>query len=486
TLKDRIGNHQFDAIQKVVSHAVRSGAVIYTIDAKGLQAPLSIDVTFPSGIVDPVFENLVQCLRGCESIESEEALADCQEICVQQFPVPLECLQDADTFDEFVCQSPNPGELDAYLNASATEQTNGLFSLATESGGKMYENMNDMNAALGQVLEDNRYYYVLSYYTKEDKDPKQFNEIKVKIPAHPEYKVRFPRGFWIPEVDEEAEAKTPQELLVRAMRRPLPVTDLGVSVRADYVETEDDENQVSLGVYFEGDRFQYREQDLGSRVELEIMSLIYGSSGERVDGISAQVTGNLTSEGVEQAKANGYRFSRRLALQPGVYQARIGVREEGTDRIGTATTWIEIPEVTPDKLEMSGLILSNPLDMGFWDEEGVGLGNLEQIKMVQGVPMYDSDDIFYYSYRVHRSNLAEAGSGLSIMRELLQAGEPVRTGNWQPLSMEYKEADSKGWLDFDGELDISDLAPGVYELKISIREEAPGTVVRRSVVFGIL
>jgi len=425
-------------------------------------------------------------LKECSAIEDDDDRAECNENCIGTYPVSLECLQDIGTFDEFVCQKTEPGELDAYLNSSAIEQTDVLYSLATESGGKMYENSNDIGLSLRQALDDNSFFYVLSYYIKDDKDPDRFRYLDVKVPAHPEYSVKAPRGFWISALEEKLEAATPQELLIQAMKRPLPVTDLGVSARADFVESDDDDNQVSLGIYFEGDRLKYNEQERGNVVELEIMSLIYDASGEQVDGISASVTGTLNREGVEQAKSSGYRFSRRLALEPGVYQARIGVREEGTDRIGTATTWVEIPEITPDRLEMSSLVLSNPLDEGLFDEKEIEVGDLEQVKMVQGVPMYAPDDIFYYSYRLHGGRQGDVAPDLSVRRELMQAGKPVRTEDWLPLSTEYKTTDGKGWLDFDGELDISELDAGVYELKVSVRESGRETTVERAVFFGIL
>jgi hypothetical protein len=104
----------------------------------------------------------------------------------------------------------------------------------------------------------------------------------------------------------------------------------------------------------------------------------------------------------EQAMTSGYRFLRRLTLKPGFYHARIGIREEGTDRMGTAAAWIEVSEVTPNKLAMSSLILRNPLDLGpVVDREGINVSDLEQIRIVQGVPLYAHGDFCDYFFRIH-------------------------------------------------------------------------------------
>ena len=225
-------------------------------------------------------------------------------------------------------------------------------------------------------------------------------------------------------------------------------------------------------------------------MELEILTVFYDSYGNQADGISAQVEGKLTPEGMEQAKTNGYRFTRRLALEPGIYQARIGVREKGSDRIGTAATRVEVPELKPDRLAMSSLVLNNPLEPDLVDTEKIEVNSLEQVRMVQGVAVYKPGDIFYYTFRVHpgregTGELSPSDPELEWMQEVLKEGKPKETGKWYPVKGASLSADSKGWLDLDDELDISGYKTGVYELKVSVKDAASGDIVERTVAFGI-
>jgi VWFA-related protein len=504
TLYDRSGNRQDDGLHKAISRAVVSGVAIYSIDAKGLAAPVTFDAARKGPTLEsPVDDLLVQCLDECEaayatasnsadpiaSATAYDQFVQCAEQCQSKYPSVFICPDEA--FDpDPACDFPGPGELDTYIESSEIEKMNGLNSLAVETGGKMYDQTNDLNDALEQTLDDNRFFYVLSYTLTAGKDDDRLRCLEVRVRDHPEYTVRSQRCFRpsaLRETLEDSAPKTPQERLIRAMQSPLPLTDLGVSARADLIETEDDDKQVSLTVYFEGDRLQYREQEQGGIVELEVMSFIYDSSGDRVDGISAQVEGRFTSEDMTKARNCGFRlFLRRLSLEPGVYQVRVGAREEGTDRMGTATTWLEVPELDPDKLQMSSLILSNPLDMDLIDSEGTDVGELEQVKIVQGVPMYAPTDIFYYTFRVHRISQVAAKSDLLLRRELYQWGSPIRSDEWVKVKEEQANTDSKGWFDVDGELDISNLDPGVYEMRITIKNTPSEETVQRAVAFGIL
>jgi hypothetical protein len=328
---------------------------------------------------------------------------------------------------------------------------------------------------------------VLSYYLPPGGDLSKFRNIKVKIRNHPEYKVQTARGFLPSDImakQEDETAKTPQQRLLQAIRAPLPATDLGVSTQADFVETEEDNNQVTLTVYIDGDKFQYREQDQRKVFRLEILYAIYDYSGKQVDGTSAHVEGSLAPERLAQARVSGYRFSRRLALKPGAYQARIGVREEGTDRMGTASAWVEVPELARDKLGMSGLMLRNPLDTDPTAKEGVNVSELEQIKMVQGIPLYARDDFCDYLFRVYRDKQT-ADSDLLLRTEVLLDGKPLQPEQWKPISKEEMDVDSKGWFDLDGEVDLGGFKPGIYELRVSIKDARSNKTVQRAAVFGI-
>jgi len=474
TMYDSGGDLKNEEVQSAISRAVRSGVVIYSINARGLQAPPTIDASrnWSTGNYD--------CQYSETQLISDQFVKEMQEGLdpkPKEFPKPL---------PDPACFPPDAESLSSFVNDSEREEMNGMYSIANETGGKLLENTNDLAGSLGQAFDENRYYYVLSYYLPAGSDPKKFRSIKVRVRNHPEYTVRAARGFAPADVTiPEEEANTPQQRLVRAINSALPLTNLGVSARAEFVERETDDKQVSLTIYFDGDRFQYKEQEERKAVELEIVSLIYDGAGKQVDGISARVEAKLTAERMEQAKTSGYRFSRRLALKPGVYQARIGVREEDTDRMGTASAWVEVPEVAEDKLEMSSLILRNPLDTDPEAREGMNVSELEQIRMVHSIPLYDRDDFCDYSFRVHTPSTASKDSQLLVMKELLLDGKPFKQEDWKAIAAQAKKAGDKGWLDVEGEVDLAGFAPGIYELRVTVKEKASNKTAQRAAVFSV-
>src|SRR6185503_8938594 len=49
-----------------------------------------------------------------------------------------------------------------------------------------------------------------------------------------------------------------------------------------------------------------------------------------------------------------------VALAPGLYQVRVVAREEGTTHLGSASEWIEVPDLATGKLALSSVFLSTP------------------------------------------------------------------------------------------------------------------------------
>jgi len=372
------------------------------------------------------------------------------------------------------------------LNIDEREQMNAMYSIAHETGGKLYTGSNDLVGSLGNAFDANRFYYVLSYYLRAGSSDRQFRALKVRVRNHPEYTVQTARGFNPFETGLTGAPKTPQERLLQAMRGPSPVTDIGVSAQADFIETDTDDRQVSLTIYFSGDRFQYKEQEQRNVVDLEILYVVYDSSGKQVEGTSARAEGKLTRGGMAQAKTSGYRFSKRLTLKPGVYQVSIGVREEGTERTGTASAWVQVPELAKNKLEMSSLMFREPIlfDEAPVRKDGISVSELEQVKMVQGIPLYARTGFCDYFFRVYPGAQPFEQSNFQFMKEYLLDGETIKQEPWKPLSADETDA-GKGWLDVEGELDLSGFNPGIYEMRVSVKDARSNKIVQRAAVFGV-
>ncbi|MGE0129812.1 MAG: VWA domain-containing protein, partial [Blastocatellales bacterium] len=436
TMFDQGGSFDTGDLQSVTSRAVRSGVVIYSIDAKGL-AP-------------PAF------------------------------------------FDASLGNIPNDPRISSYISAGERDLENGLNALAKDTGGEAFFNTNDTAGAMGRALEDNKVYYALAYYPEGEESEKKFRKIAIKIRNHPEYVVRAQRGYLPADLAKKAkenEAKTPQQRFVDAMLAPLPVVEIGVTATADFIESVADDAQVTLQVNVDGKTISYREENGRHRFETEIVTMVFNSDGKRVDLKSETIHGNLVPGRLELAKQNGFRYLKRVQLKPGLYQIRVGVREPGGgqrgERTGTAAAWVEVPDASK-KITLSSLILSDTATTGMGrDANNSAGGSPSPSKMVQGIRYYRNGQSLLYFFRIHNAVAkGQAESDAEMQIEILKDEKAVISIPWQPVTTRQIEKDAKG-LVMGGQLTLQQLQPGIYELRISVKNAKQKRPVQRIVAFGI-
>ncbi len=368
------------------------------------------------------------------------------------------------------------------------EKQDALIALARETGGEFYTNDNNFSGLIGRAFNSNRFYYILAYYLKPGSDPQKFRSIEVRIRNHPEYRVRTPKGYVPSDMQKmiaEEREKTPQERLMQAVNAPLPTTNLSLSARMDFVGAEGNSQQVALTVLFDGDTLQYRQQDQRHVFTVDVLYVIHDSSGQRVDGLSTNVQGILTPERLILARTNGYLFSKRLTLKPGTYQARVGVREDATGRMGTTSAWVEVPDLQRSKIALSSLLFIDPPPAANAGADPENPGALKRIAMVQGVRLFPRDNDCRYAFRIFRSAKSPVSNDLTMKTELLRNGKPVLQSSWRPISGSGKKMGSREQVYVGDKVNLRGLDPGIYELSVSVRDARSKKIARRTALIGV-
>ncbi|HSW39016.1 MAG TPA: VWA domain-containing protein [Acidobacteriota bacterium] len=418
----RDGLPVYEETQAAITTATRSGVVFYSVDAKGLQTPMD---------------------------------------------------------DRYLGGHP-------ILEYSRNESLTVLSSLARDTGGELFLNTNNFGRVISRALDNNRYYYVLSYYPKLRADSETFHRIDVRVPNHPEYRVRTARGFTPADLlrDDDRDAD-PRKRLIRQIQTAAVKSEIGVSARMDFIQDADDDRQASLTVYIDAGRLTYRSDVRRNTFAIEIIYLIYNADGSQVESQSVEVEGNLSPERLGQALENGYKFSRRLQLKPGVYQARIGVREKETGLMGTTSAWVEIPDIRRSRIAVSSLAFNKPLSAGPDTAFDVNSGGLKQVRILHGVPLYQQGESFDFSFHIYHREKTFAGADLEVRTELFHGGKSVMDHPWRKLSFDPNSSGGADWITVKDSLDLSGFTPGLYELKISVRDRKLKKNASRAAMLGI-
>jgi len=425
TLRDFNGAPETGQVQSAISKAVRSGVIIYSIDVRGLEVPAEFDASRRT------------VLGGSTMI----------------------------------------ARLSSYMSSSAKDRQDGINALAQDTGGKAFFNTNDLKGAAQKAVDLNRTYYALAYYPPDDKGTKEFRRITVRVKSHPEYEVRAQKGYLASDLKKRKDkelAQSPQQRLFTELAKPLPPTDIGVSASADYIEVGTDAEQVSLQALIDGTDLNYREQNGRLLLELEMAAVVYDRTGKPIRTLTETIKGSLSQQEADEAKRKGFHYSKRIALKPGLYNVRLGMREVSTDRIGAATAWLEVPNLNSGKLTLSGILLTKDSA-----ESSKTAGNTPAPTALGAASYRPGSPILYYLL-IYNSR---GESDLMMQWEIAEAGKVIHTTEWQPVSSRVIGRDKKG-IEIGGQLALT-LQPGVYELRITVSNSKSKQTAKRTVAFAI-
>jgi VWFA-related protein len=408
-LDPNAGQRVLDALRRLTDAANRASVVVNTVDARGLQT-LGLTASDDTS--------------GLTSDQVEQRLSDRKN----------------ELFD--------------------TQQ--GLQYLAQQTGGRAFRNNNDIKGSVEKVLDDQKGYYLLGYQPDTATfDPKQrrFNKLIIKI-NRPGLKVRYRSGFFgVADEDAVRSAKlTPQQQISSALTSPFGAN--GVNMRLNTVFG----NDAKMGSYIRSllhvdakDLKFTDEPDGVKKAVFDVIALTFGDNGAPIDSVSKTYTVRIPKDELPRLLEKGFIYYVNVPIKkPGAYQLRIALRDEGSEKIGAANQFVEVPNLKKNRLTLSGLILQS---MTFEQYQKMSQGQQAAAGNNQPDEVLDSQtdtalrrfkrgSVLQYGYAVYNAKVdTTSRPQLTAQLRLFRDGKPVFEGKPVPL-------------DFTGQTDFQHLNAG--------------------------
>jgi Ca-activated chloride channel family protein len=101
---------------------------------------------------------------------------------------------------ECLFYSINPSGPSIYLNRISVKGQEGMFKLATETGGMAFlpDKIEDLPHVFAQITAELQAQYLLGYYSTNDTPDGKFRRIQVKVPKRSELRIRSRNGYFAP------------------------------------------------------------------------------------------------------------------------------------------------------------------------------------------------------------------------------------------------------------------------------------------------
>lgn len=238
-----------------------------------------------------------------------------------------------------------------------------LRSLAEDTGGFAAVDTNAFADAWRRVVEDNSRYYVLGYYSTNDRRDGRFRKIDVQVVGREGLQVRARKGYTAPRGKAKKEDpppgndKTSPELRL-ALDSPVPLPGVTLRAFAAPFRGEKPHASVAVGIEADGADLQFESKDGKFLNDLELSVIAIDAGGKVRGGDRSLLNMGLRPETRARVAQGGVRSHTRINLEPGRYQIRVAARESGAGRIGTINYDLEVPDYSKRALGMSGIVLT--------------------------------------------------------------------------------------------------------------------------------
>jgi VWFA-related protein len=218
-----------------------------------------------------------------------------------------------------------------------------LVQLASETGGSVVENTNDLIGGVDRIAEENRGYYLLGYRL-QDGGEGAAGKIKVRV-KRPGLRVMARSAGFVPVDAEAARQPSTDREMAAALASPLALTGIKLNLEAHPAAGGGGKFllQCKLHIDLTGVERE-RLPDGSEQMVLQIVTEFLGPDGKTIKTESARHFYKLQEQGKAWREGINFPFEAEAA-EPGYYQINAGVRDTKSGMAGTASRLMNVARV---------------------------------------------------------------------------------------------------------------------------------------------
>ncbi|HEX8492107.1 MAG TPA: VWA domain-containing protein [Pyrinomonadaceae bacterium] len=364
-----------------------------------------------------------------------------------------------------------------------------LFALAENTGGRALLDSDAFGANAAAALKETFNYYLLAWRPEsETQKIEKFRRVEVSILNRPELIVRVPRGFLEPETNAPKKASIQTASLKSTATDLQPAAasfstkqELPVRISAEFLNTPDNGMVLSASTQIATDALAYGEGSKQSAA-IDLAGVVLNEEGSPVSSFGTRLNVDpLTDESPGQSPSVIYNY--RAPLKPGIYQLRVAAREDKTGRVGRASQWIEIPDLSHGRLTLSSLFLGGQeIRAG---EKRAGASSAPQMQFSVN-HRFDANSRLSFFLFIYNAQPAPGGGAASSLTAEIQVMQDKRIAlTIPPQKVTTEPSTDIRRIPYGGSFPLRSLRAGSYILRVTVTDRSAQTSATQDVRFHI-
>ena len=373
----------------------------------------------------------------------------------------------------------NPKSLVEGLNKRTDElrdRQQGLEFLAEETGGRAILGTNDLNRGLEKLLEDTKGFYLLAYQPDAetfDNKTRRFNKLTVRVKREG-LSVHYRSGFFnVADANVRRSApqnETPLQQILKPLTSPFAANEISLKLNTLFGKDERNETFLHSFLHIDARGLKFADGADGTKqATFDVLAISYGENGAIIDQVGKNYTIAVKNDKYQNLLTDGFVYNFVFPVKKaGAYQMRVALRDAGTAKVGSASQFIEVPDLKKENLTLSGIILEN-LTEAQWKER-IESPNAAQNKtnLMQDTSLrrFKRGTVLSYSTEIYNAKTdASQKPQMQTQIRLFRDGKPVLEGKMNPFQWQGNAAK----LNFAGALGLgNEMKPGDYVLQIVV------------------
>ncbi len=238
-----------------------------------------------------------------------------------------------------------------------------LEMLAADTGGRALFDTNDLALGIQRAQKDIESYYILGYYSSDERRDGQFRRVEVKLAPAAQARVRarldYRRGYFAEKDFAAFSSYDKEKQLEEALLAGDPVTQLRLALEVNWFRLGRSQYFVPVEVKIPGSEIPLKKQGGAETTTFDFAGQVKDARGAVAATLRDAIKIQLRDEKAGQLGSRSLIYDTGFTLPPGTYSMRIVVRENLTGKLGSFDAKFSIPDLNgvKDEVRLSSLVL---------------------------------------------------------------------------------------------------------------------------------
>jgi VWFA-related protein len=254
------------------------------------------------------------------------------------------------------------GQTQARQRQRSFDTQDTLEMLASDTGGRALFDSNNLVLGIERAQRDIQSYYILGYYSSDERRDGQFRRVEVKLTPAVQARLRarldYRRGYFAEKDFARFSGYDRERQLEEALLAGDPVTQLRLALEVNWFRIARSQYFVPVAVKIPGSEIPLKKQGSAETTTFDFLGQVKDARGSVAATVRDMIRIQLRDQKAGQLASRSLIYDTGFTLPPGSYTLRMVVRENLTGKLGSFDTRFTIPDLSSvrEELRLSSLV----------------------------------------------------------------------------------------------------------------------------------